>query len=916
MRKILSFTLALLFLSTVSFGQAFLQKYPSKETKTLQVSPYGIIPNSQVGTKNMQTISDIGYFDEEESLTNIGFGADAAIQANGLAYFPASVVASHAGESITQIDVSVVNDGASNTISDLKVCVWTDTTGMATGTATAAYEQVVTNIANGWNEVSLTTPYVLGTDAVFVGYSLSGVGYVMSCEASANHINPDGYGDMIESAGIFHLSQIGCGDLAIRVFSGTLETLDAKLVSVNLDSYVTPGMFDVTGTIKNQGSDAITSYDVTYTIDGGAASAVYSVSGVNIASGETAEFTHDVQADLSAIGSHTVEVTISNVNDGSEAVAVLEDNVMSKEVTVVSELVQKKVFYELFTSATCGPCAQANPAIDAVLLDENNADKAVLIKYQVSWPGAGDPYYTAEAGARVQYYSVASAPSLIADGANGGDFSQAYLDAQAGVMSLFKIEGDATYADGNMTANINVTPVFNFDKNLVVQVAVIEKKTTGNVATNGETEFHNVMMKFIENPNGNAISNFVAGTVQNVTVSTSLDGTNVEELADTRLVVWIQDNATKEVYQAQYIDLSTQITDAKLVAVSTVASACDLPADAAVKAVVKNSGNTELSGFTVSYTVNGTDAGTTTYAETLAAGAEVEITLDQTVDLSADGTYEIAATVNATDDATSANNTVSVTVLNAEVESVADGYAEDFTPAPLTWKVENANNDDRTWFPFVGYLDQAQTLGAGHGDTTAMVYFYSETSAADDYLYSTCLELEASKTYRLSFWYRIGDPQWGSEKLEVLIGNDNAKEAMTQTIVDLGEINDAEYTQKEAVFTVSESGVYYIGFHVYSDANKHLVLVDDINLSEESAIAPEMANDLNIYPNPTTGLVKVEGVEGAQIIVYNIVGEVVYSNANASQLTTVDLSSNNAGNYVVKVIKDNKVSTQKITLTK
>ncbi len=690
--------------------------------------------------------------------------------------------------------------------------------------------------------------------------------------------------------------------------------LDIELTSLDTDTYLesdNAAAVDIEGTVKNIGIEDITSYDVTYTIDGGEASAVYSVTGINLAPGQTHEFTHDVQVDLSTIGVYTVEITISNVNGGSESS--LEDNVANKEVFVVSELVQKKVFYELFTSSTCGPCAQANPAIDAVLLNGNNEDKAVLIKYQVHGPGTGDPYFTAEASERLQYYDVDAVPTLMADGAPDGNYSQAYLDAQAGVMSLFKIEGEATFADGNMTANINVTPVFTFNKDLVLQIAVIEKETTGNVGTNGETEFHNVMMKFIENPSGNAISSFEASTVQNVTVSTSLTGTNVEELSDTRLVVWIQDHATKEVYQAQYIELTTEIVDAKLMAVNTVASSCDLPADAEVKAVVKNTGGSDISNFTVAYTVNGTEVGTTTYTETLAVGEDAEVIFDQTADLSADGTYEIQATVTLEGDLSADNNTASVTVLNTAPEN-ANGYTETFASTSGTWTIENANDDDRTWLLKSGYLNQ-QGATFGHNDTTAMAYFYSGTRAADDYLYTNCLEFEAGKSYKLSFWYRIGDAQY-PEKLEVRIGTENSKDAMTETIVDLGQITNISYTQSEASFTVSETGVYYIGFHVYSDADKFLLLVDDISVSENSGIEPQVTEGFNIYPNPTTGLVKVEGVEGAQVVVYNMVGEVVYNEAKASERVTIDLSSYNAGNYIVKVIDNNKVSTQKITLTK
>ena len=57
-----------------------------------------------------------------------------------------------------------------------------------------------------------------------------------------------------------------------------------------------------------------------------------------------------------------------------------------------------KPLYEVFTSSTCGPCAYANPILDAVL--EANPGTHSLVKYQMNWPGSGDPYYTAEGGVR------------------------------------------------------------------------------------------------------------------------------------------------------------------------------------------------------------------------------------------------------------------------------------------------------------------------------------------------------------------------------------------------------------------------------------------------------------------------------------------------------------------------------------
>ena len=90
----------------------------------------------------------------------------------------------------------------------------------------------------------------------------------------------------------------------------------------------------------------------------------------------------------------------------------------------------------------------------------------------------------------------------------------------------------------------------------------------------------------------------------------------------------------------------------------------------------------------------------------------------------------------------------------------------------------------------------------------------------------------------------------------------------------------------------------------------------EVELDITSGIKEANSSNFNIYPNPTTGIVNISGVKDAQVVVYNMLGAVVYNEANASATTTIDLSSFNAGNYIVKVINNDEVSTQKIVLTK
>lgn len=121
----------------------------------------------------------------------------------------------------------------------------------------------------------------------------------------------------------------GVDNVTISALSNAPEI---TLNSVTIPSSVATGeSFDVKGVVFNVSQQALTSFDVTYNVDGGAAAAVYTVSGINVATGETYEFTHNVQATINVAGDHTVNVTVSNPNGTADNT---EDNTLSASVLV------------------------------------------------------------------------------------------------------------------------------------------------------------------------------------------------------------------------------------------------------------------------------------------------------------------------------------------------------------------------------------------------------------------------------------------------------------------------------------------------------------------------------------------------------------------------------------------------------
>ncbi len=81
-----------------------------------------------------------------------------------------------------------------------------------------------------------------------------------------------------------------------------------------------------------------------------------------------------------------------------------------------------------------------------------------------------------------------------------------------------------------------------------------------------------------------------------------------------------------------------------------------------------------------------------------------------------------------------------------------------------------------------------------------------------------------------------------------------------------------------------------------------------------TSLASESINTINLYPNPTTGIVNISlhlGVNTANLSIYNLAGEVVYNNSNFCG-EPVDLSGLQTGVYFVKLNSGNTNSIAKL----
>ncbi len=349
---------------------------------------------------------------------------------------------------------------------------------------------------------------------------------------------------------------------------GTQPTYDVAGVSMTTFPYLVLGNapFDVSGEVINYGSSTITSMDINYSVNGGA-TVTESLSGLNIAMFDTYSFTHGTGWTPTAIGNYQIDIWASNINGNADMNTT--NDLASGNVDVLNSSTQRTPLFETFTSSTCGPCVAGNAQLDVIFAA--NPNKFTSIKYQMDWPGAGDPYYTDEGGDRKSFYGVSSVPRLEIDGgwdSNPSNLTQQDFDDYYIIPAFTDLA--ATYSVGGQAVQVDVTidPLENIpSNNLVVHIAVFEYLTYNNVGSNGEIEFHHVMKKMLPNASGTSIASLQSSVQQTVSKSYNFNGSyvlpanaqtpinhstehSVEEFTDLGVAVWIQDEVTKEIFQS------------------------------------------------------------------------------------------------------------------------------------------------------------------------------------------------------------------------------------------------------------------------------------------------------------------------------------------------------------------------------
>lgn len=400
-----------------------------------------------------------------------------------------------------------------------------------------------------------STPFTIGVDT----RSNSGSWNNVWTQAATADIGAETVTILVSNANVgaanfqFSLTISGNSQNFKNWYVDDIEVLNPLLLDGAMASIDIPPLFvgkqAVKGDFSNLGQTAITSADVSYQAGEGEIFTTQ-LTGLNVVTGGSASFECADSLDVPA-GLYDLKVWISNLNGGTGDDNPANDT-MVKSISVPTQLIYYRPFFEEFTSSTCAPCASFNNSVLNPFIAQHEGD-ITLVKYQMNWPGSGDPYYTAEGGVRRTYYGVNAVPDMYIDGkkvaassagVNGG------FNATFGTMTYVNIVSQHEIQGNNVIIDANIEPYANYP-DCKVHMAIVEHVTTQNVATNGETEFHNVMMKMVPDASGTS-ANLVSGQPLNLKFNMDMSATNVEEMDDLLLAIFIQDNATKGIHQSGY----------------------------------------------------------------------------------------------------------------------------------------------------------------------------------------------------------------------------------------------------------------------------------------------------------------------------------------------------------------------------
>lgn len=518
---------------------------------------------------------------------------------------------------------------------------------------------------------------------------------------------------------------------------------------------------------------------------------------------------------------------------------------LSLKINAQSERI---LLFECFTNASCGPCAQQNPALDALI--DANADRIAAIKYHMNWPGSNDPMYLHnpnDNNARRGVYNINSVPHTVVDGTRYSGLPSGitqntvnqWLTVESPFEMLLSYEVDE--AANIITVHVMGRASESVPGNIKLFVGVIEKEIHYNnpPGSNGEKDFYSVMKKLLPTSSGITLDQVQAGSY--FAYSFTWELANVYNNDQLDAIAWIQNQDTRVVYQACKSSEGMETFYANEAAVSDITNVKKMNCSglAEPKVLLSNFGSNALTSATLEVLVNGESMKTINWTGNIATFGQETVELGE-ISFPVEAENQIMVKIkevnNGDDEAP--NNDVTTLVVKQATQTVGKivkvNVRTDENPQETTWKVTN--------------LSTGEVIQEGGP--------YDEPNT----MYTEELNLTGDGCYDFTIYDAGGDGLTGTGIYGLRAGS--------TTLFTGNHFEDSESTE--------------FSYEVTADIEESLM------------------NGSTIYPNPTSGVVNIVSEGKQTVAIFNMMGQRVFEGQCDGEMQ-IDMKQFGAGIYAVKV---------------
>lgn len=629
-------------------------------------------------------------------------------------------------------------------------------------------------------------------------------------------------------------------------------------------------------------------------------------------------------------------------------------------VLVLQAQTQRMVLVEEFSGANCGPCASANPTVNALI--DANGTKVVFVKYQVDIPSADPilyPQTSTSVDSRMTFYGVNSAPEGYQDGLPVGDghvlnITQTTINTAYTVPSPFFVTVTGTFNSTNDSINYRMVvraAQATTLSNLVAQLFVTETEINFPTppGTTSEKDFHHVFRSAVPSIGGSVLpSTWAVGDSVVYTGKIQIPSI-VYRLDRIELVGFVQNTSAKTVYQASKsgaIPLTAALPNLTITDLSTSPGLCDATFNSSAR--VTNSTTVPVTSCSV----------VTTYAQLGFAPTTVNdnwtgdivngtnFTSTQPVSLTPGLYYAYTDITNVNTAGGVDFNRMDNATAKRYFTKVRDAaiipspfYHEDFetttnrkrftnmTMAQIS-KEFNAFVADRTVF--------SRTLPVGGFAASTKSYYFDCYNATNGVILSLLTDkIDVSSYPNAKVYFDYAHARYDastSERLQVEVSTDcgatwtslwnkaGSTLATTTTTTSAFIPQTAAQWKRDSVSLASYTSAELLVRFKCTSAYGNNVFIDNIKITNQGYVTGIEENVLrqaiSVSPNPTKGMIQISANDvewkDAQVVVLDLSGKQLLRQALIAPISFVDITNLQAGLYHVQIVTDNKIVNYKI----